>query len=262
METTEEQNQKTKRSIFQIINDNGVLSSIVASVVFTYLITSPERKLVCKTNFHEEILNLESNPDFSLLYKDSLTLKKNLYLVSLSFWNEGKTPIIRNDLRKELTISVDSLNEILGEIEINESHKGIINTGTEINDANNEISVNFDFLERGNQIDLKFYYIGNDSSRIEMDTYITGGSGVGTPSINYRGLFALLISLFLFIAFWAKLSKYLKDIDVDSRINRLKGFPKLIASLIFIILVFGAMIGSLLGILKVVIEIISLLPRL
>lgn len=260
LEKTRDDNLKIEdsaRSIFQIINDNGILSSIAASIIFAilaYFVTSPERKLVYKTNFHLEVLNLEKNPDFSLVYQDSLTIKKNLYLVSISFWNDGKTPIISSDLRRELTISLDSTDtKILGAIEINESHKDITQTKVKISDAKNEISMRFDFLERGNKIELKFYYASPSRSSMDMDTYITGGKNIEKSNTVFKPLVNIILTFLIWFLFIKKLSAFVKNNKYLSDRPKGKSIKDTIIGILFITLI----IGSLLGIALIVSEVVN-----
>ena len=205
------------KNIIQTINNNGILSSLFASVIFAgivFFVTKAERKLVSKITFHDEVLNRQENPDFLLYYKDTLPIKNNLYLTHIEFWNEGTTPIRSEDLLEEIQIKLSD-GKIIGNVEIEETHPKVIKAAVNYLDSGNALALRFNFLENTNGIKLRFYYVGEQKSNIKMDAYITGGNGVSNSSnpLELLLLLAILISgmigVFALFKVWKKMPQCL-----------------------------------------------------
>lgn len=101
--------------------------------------------------------------------------------------------------------------------------------------------MDFDFLERGNKIGLKFYYVSKSKSGIGLDAYLTGNRNIEKVNTSFKPLLSLTLSGFIFFGMLKVLKRVPiiinnKYIDKD---KKGKGIVGCIATIPIIGLVFG-----------------------
>jgi len=167
------------KKIYKLINENGILSSLIASVIFAIvlLFLNNERKsLVYDVFFHEKIIDVEQGKGFEIYDSDSVKVTDNLYLLKLDIWNKGNKPISITDIKEKINFQLDTSAVILNEVVIHENYSNV--TNTTILKQSNKIFLNFDYLEKQNAIRLQLYYSNNEKSKVKFNGYIAEGDNI------------------------------------------------------------------------------------
>jgi len=119
-----------------------------------------------------------------LLSKDSVQIKEDVYYVIVRLWNRGNTPIQKQDIKQHTTIKLSEEATMLDFEVLDETHPNVTKcTLVRTSNAPNSIIVNFDYLEKGNGIELALYYQAKDEPSVEVESYIADSD---TPNNSFE----------------------------------------------------------------------------
>lgn len=190
------------KRVFKWINNNGILSSIAATIIvgIVIYITNRNFKLLTYSEIiHEEIYNPSVDSYLIIFSADSSPVVKNLYLLELDFWNQGNVPIEYDDIKLPIKITLDSIDQIIQPIKIIESHPDLLKLKTEINDSSHSINSKFEFMDKGIGFKLRLFYEANDKCHYKITSYIKGQLNIKSFDDSFWSKSKIWILLIIFV---------------------------------------------------------------
>ena len=178
--------------------------SIVITII-TYEFSSKYKEPVYSITKEPTLIfdkdNASSN--FKLISNDSTVIKKNVYVTSIIFWNNGELEIKKEDIRKEIRIKISDNGEILDYKITNQIEPEI--SKFQLNKINNELFVKWDFLDPKFGFEFQIIYSGPEETQIEMDGYIIG-TGIKKVDLKenwgaFKYIILIIIIIQLFLCF-------------------------------------------------------------
>lgn len=214
------------RKIYDIINENGIISSLIASALFALVLFSvsmDKRILTYDVVSNQKLFSSSESNALIILDKDSQSLDRNIYYIEIDIWNQGNKAIEVDNIKEDLSLVFDNDVRILTPLTIQETHPVVTRAEAQADTLLNGISLSFDFLEDGNGIKLKGYYMSefDNKSEVALLGYISRGGEIKTFKESFFekhaiSTFIILTSLFGFIGYYV--SNYIGGI-----INRIVG---------------------------------------
>lgn len=161
------------KKVFDFINKNGIISSLIASAIFSiivYYANSDYKQLIYYEVLNEKIVDSKLGKGFKIYTSDNRLVKDNLFLLRLIIGNKGNVPIEKIDIKQNLIIKLDSSSIILNETKIIETHHKV--TKANFKNHHNIIEYDFEFLEKKNIIQFDIYYTSKEKSNYNFYGYI------------------------------------------------------------------------------------------
>lgn len=112
--------------------------------------------------------------------KTGKPIKDKIYTQELTFWNNGKLSIRRENILKPLTIKYPEHVEILEANIIESSRNEITTPSITINNTENSISINFEILEQEDGVKIRTIYSGKSPENPKIDGAIESVKRIST----------------------------------------------------------------------------------
>lgn len=192
------------KKLFELINRNGILSSLIASAIFAfciYFFSIDKRILSYKEVTHEMLYDNDENFGLTILTNDSIKLDKNIFFLEIDIWNQGNQPIEQKDIKDNFGLQLEEGFTFLATSKIFETHKEVTKGEILIDSIKSKMFLTFDFLEKGNGIKVKTYYISKskEKSSIKPLGYIAQNTIIRHYNSTFTEKYRLWISLFVYI---------------------------------------------------------------
>ncbi len=222
------------KKVFEFINRNGILSSLIASVIFAfciYFFSIDKRILSFKEVTHEMLYDKNENFGLTIFANDSIKLDKNIFFLEVDLWNQGNKPIEQKDIKDNFGLKLEEGFTFLANSKVFETHKEVTKSEILLDSIKSKLYLTFEFLEKGNGIKVKTYYVSDskEKSSIEPLGYIAQNTIIrhfnSTFTEKYRIWIALvvwIIGLALMIWTGNKISNKIDELFDKYLINYLK----------------------------------------
>lgn len=110
-----------------------------------------------------------------LFEKDSTPIRENVYYIRGKIWNNGNLPVLTNDIRRPLTISLSSCKRILDyKIEKQYEDSSQEFALTKINDKT--LKLNWKYFDPNNGFSFQVIYVGSENPQCKLNGKILGVS--------------------------------------------------------------------------------------
>jgi len=221
------------KNIQKIINENGIVSSLIASIIFAilvYIFSKENSILTYKVVTHERLFEESNSEALIILNKDSERISKDIYFLEIDVWNQGDKAITKAELKDDITLAINQNSEFLKEIKVEETHSRVTRAHVCLDSLRRKLVFAFDYLEKNNGVKIKCYYTTKDSikSLIQVTGYISGGGKIkyfNEAFLEKYNIGLVLTALILGITIIWFAQKYLGDfIDllIDKYCNNIK----------------------------------------
>lgn len=161
--------------------------------------------------------------------KSGKVIEDDISLIKIYLWNAGKLSIKKENILKNIQITIgEEKNEILDHQIINQT-RDIIEGAlfTDKNSPKNAINVSFNILEYNDGLTIQLIYIGKPDSIVKISGIFEGANGFLQedellnkqfwPEFMYTILSILIFGLFLIL--FAKIDKWIETNSLDSHVN-------------------------------------------
>ncbi|WP_298544369.1 hypothetical protein [uncultured Aquimarina sp.] len=135
-----------------------------------------------------------------LYTNDSVTVDKNVYVVSMLIWNNGKLSITKERIRKDFELKVID-GDIIDYKIVKENNKGVSNF--KLLPTKEGLKLDWGYFDGGDGVIIQLIYTGNSSSEAVLSGFVEGGQvkKLDYVEINYKDpRFFVVIGLFLIIS--------------------------------------------------------------
>jgi hypothetical protein len=157
----------------------GVIG-IILSVIFYYN-GKKEKTISFLQNGKTALIfdSKNSSPSIKLFQKDSILITKNVYVLTATIWNSGDISILKEDVRKLLSIDLNSDAEILDFKIIKQKELSVANFSLS-KVKENSIGVSWDYFDPKYGFSFQIIYQNNSESN-----FLLNGKILEVPSFNY-----------------------------------------------------------------------------
>lgn len=221
------------KSVFDYINKNGIVSSLIASVIFAlilFLISRDTSILTYEVITNQKLFESSNNEALIILNKDSQQIKQDIYYLEIDVWNQGNKEIKLEDIKENFILKFEDEVVILGEFKIEETHPKVSQSKVKIDSLQEKIIIINKYLEKGNGVKLMGYYssISEKPSEITHKGYITKGGQIKCYNKSFSQKYStIIVIVFLVItsafAYYSAryVGKFISDI-IDKYIDKEK----------------------------------------
>ncbi len=162
-----------------IINLSIAVLSIILAIIFYYQSIMEKVPTYLMPEEHSLIFNSEEAfPSISVMDKDSIRIKENIYLFTSTFWNSGQLPIEPDDVRKQINLILEPCNKILDIKKIEQTHPEIskfnLKETPPLNDTTRGINISWNHFDPNQGVKFQVIYSGKKPSRLYYDGVILG----------------------------------------------------------------------------------------
>ncbi len=192
------------KKLATFINGNGIISSLVASILFTglvFLISRDRSILTYDVRANIKLFESDDNESFIILRRDSSEVEKDIYFIEVDIWNQGNKGINSADVKQAISLSLTGDIELLPDPILLETHPEVTDARIRYDSLGVDILVSFHYLERGNGIKLKAYYASGSSepSQVNCSGYIAGGGIIKNFDKTFSQTYAIWIWIMMLI---------------------------------------------------------------
>lgn len=191
------------KKIFKFINENGIVSSLLASIIFAliiFVVSRDKSVLTYEIATNQKLFESENNEALIILRKDSQEVKRDIYYIEIEIWNQGNKPIEEQNIKESISFDFGKDIEILNGIKLEETHPNVTKSTIKIDSSRQKIITKFKYLEKGNGIKLKSYYTSSleKESEIIHKGYISEGGEIKCFNETFSQAYSTWISIIFF----------------------------------------------------------------
>jgi len=210
----------------------GIIGLVVAGIFF--MLSNNQREPVYTIVKEPTLIFDKENASAKLkvISTDSTEIKKNIYVTTLGFWNNGNLEIKKEDVREKIEMKLLDGEEIL-DIIITKQTKPKIANFEIIHESDTTVFIDWDYLDPNFGLEYQVTYSGTSESDIVMDGYVLGASVSKVEPLPEKNL-----SLFIFMAFILytikEVGSFIKNFNKNHLIKNVLRSLLFIASFIYI----------------------------
>ena len=188
------------RSTFNILNLFIAIVGILIGVYFYYQSRQTKDISYQIDKSASKIYDIKNTSSLiRLIEKDTILIKENVYYVRGKIWNSGNLPIQSNDIRKPLTITLNSCKRILDykiEKQYEDNTQGFVLTKTN----NNSLKISWKYFDPKNGFSFQVIYLGDENLNGKLKGKILGISqfneiNSNTENSNWLYFFVITVCL-------------------------------------------------------------------
>ena len=200
----------------------GVFTYVTEKKVksLSYQVTEPSSLIYDSKNSSSKIKvmvrmedSLKTQNNFKDIDTVYMPVEGNVYLLTGVIWNSGDKPITKEDIRKEITLTLASAKRIL-EFKIVKQIDSEVAKFRLVHRSNNSIVLNWNYFDPGYAFKFQVIYSGNENSSfklagkiLEIKTFQKVVDDSSNPPLSKIGTFIAICSTIVLTGFRA-LNKY------------------------------------------------------
>jgi len=206
---------------FRTANFWGVIIgiiSILASIIL-FILSNKQREPVYSIVKEPTLIYDKENAssNFSLVSNDSILIDNNVYVSTIALWNNGELEIKKDDVRKNIKLSVIN-GKILDYKIIRLSHPEV--SEFELDKVDSDLIVNWDHFDPKFGFEFQVIYSGTFETELKMSGFVLG-SDVKKVKTSKMSIFLKIIFMVSIIINWYLAIKMSRKYNVNLWLKRI-----------------------------------------
>lgn len=175
----------------------------VGIAMYTYLESIKKIELVYISSPDHSIIfdKTISSPNIKLVENDSVEIINNVFVGSVTLWNNGELEVKKTDVRKPISITLDGDAQILDYAIVRETKPGI--SKFQVRKEDNTILLDWEFFDPKFGVEIQIIYSGDTKKQLVVDGYVLGSNIENVEQQDTKYLHVIVVWVIMLISLFS-----------------------------------------------------------